>query len=136
MTLKPLLAHFRRKMAQLCLWTKICVGFSMYECGFSVPQMRQFCFFAYPPSSKWASSEKMIFFLLKSASSVSRSQAHLVKRIQAYIQPYSFGGRIKLIMCQILHELSVTIHEISTNWNKTLNGGPYTGQKKGRCNAI
>ena len=34
--------------------------------------------------------------------------------VQAYTQPYSFGGRIKLIICQIRHELSVTIHEIST----------------------
>ena len=33
-------------------------------------------------------------------------------------QPYSFGGRIKLIICQIRHELSVTIHEISTSWKK------------------
>ena len=38
------------------------VGFSMYACGFSVSQMRQFCLFTYPPRSKWASSEKMIFF--------------------------------------------------------------------------
>ena len=39
-----------------------CVGFSMYAWGFFVPQMRQFYFFAYPPRSKWASSEKVIFF--------------------------------------------------------------------------
>ena len=39
-----------------------CVGFSMYACGFFMPQMRQFCLFIYPPRSKWASSEKMIFF--------------------------------------------------------------------------
>ena len=57
-----------------------CVWFSVYACGFSAPQMLQFCLFAYPPWSKWASSEKMIFFLLKSASSVSRSQAHLAKQ--------------------------------------------------------
>ena len=40
-------------------------------------------------------------------------------------QPYSFGGRIKLINCQIRHELSVTIHEISAGWKKMLDGGPY-----------
>ena len=39
-----------------------CIGFSMYACGFSVPQMRQFRLFTYPPRSKWASSEKMFFF--------------------------------------------------------------------------
>ena len=58
-----------------------CVCFSMYVCKFSVSQMRQFYLFTYPPRSKWASSEKMIFFFLpKSASSVSRLQAHLAKR--------------------------------------------------------
>ena len=32
-----------------------------------------------------------------------------------------------LIIYQIRHELSVTIHEISTSWKKnTLDGGPYT----------
>ena len=34
--------------------------------------------------------------------------------VQVYTQPYSFGGRIKLIICQIRHKLSVTIYEIST----------------------
>ena len=48
-------------------------------CGFSVPQMRIFCLLTYPPRSIWASFEKMIF-LSKSASSLSRSQAHLAKR--------------------------------------------------------
>ena len=38
--------------------------------------------------------------------------------VQAYTQPYSFSVRIKLIICQIRHELSVTIHEISTGWKK------------------
>ena len=33
--------------------------------------------------------------------------------VQAYTQPYSFGGRKELIVCQIRHELNVTIHEIS-----------------------
>ena len=65
-----------------------------------------------------------MIFLPKSASSVSRSQAYLPKRKQAYTQPYSFGGKIKLIICQIRHELSVTIHEISTSGKKTLDGGP------------
>ena len=39
-----------------------CVGFLMYTCVFSVLQVRQFCLFTHPPRSKWASSEKMIFF--------------------------------------------------------------------------
>ena len=40
---------------------------------------------------------------------------------EAYTQPYSFGGGIKLIICQIRLELSVTIHEIY--------GGPYGSRK-------
>ena len=74
----------------------VCVGFSMYACGFSVPKIKM--------SFIW----KKDFFLLKLASSVSRSQA--------YTQLYSFGGRIKLIIWQIRHELSATIHEISARW--------------------
>ena len=38
--------------------------------------------------------------------------------VQAYTQPYSFGGRMKLIICQIKHKLSITIHEVSTSWKK------------------
>ena len=34
----------------------------MYTCRYSVPQMRKFCFFTYPPRSKWTSFEKMSFF--------------------------------------------------------------------------
>ena len=34
---------------------------------------------------------------------------------EAYTQPYSLGGRIKLIICQIRLELSVTIHKRSTS---------------------
>ena len=55
---------------------------------------------------------KMSFILPKSASSLSRNV------VQAYTQPYSFGGRIKLIIYQIRRELSVTVHEISTRWKK------------------
>ena len=42
-----------------------CVGFSMYACEFSVSQTRQFPLLTYPPRSKWASSEKMVFFFAK-----------------------------------------------------------------------
>ena len=51
----------------------------MYACGFSVPQMRQFCLFTYPPRSNELLLKRW-FFLPKSGSSVSRSQAHLAKR--------------------------------------------------------
>ena len=55
------------------------------------------------------------FFLAKSASSVSEAKTRFPSVVQAYTQPYLFGGRIKLIICQIRQELSVTIHEISTS---------------------
>ena len=41
------------------------------------------------------------------------------------VSRYSFGGRIKLIIRQIRHKLSVTIQKISTGWKKKLDGGPY-----------
>ena len=57
--------------------------------------------------------------------------------VQAYTQPYYFGGRLKLIICQIRHELSVTTHEISTSLKKkTLDGGPYTKQAEKVLNFI
>ena len=67
----PLLAHFRRKIMPLDqnphqTTTRFdYVGFSMYVCGFSVLQMRQFCLCTYPQRSKWTSSEKMIGFFCK-----------------------------------------------------------------------
>ena len=64
----------------------------------------------------------MIFFLPKSESFVSRSVAIFPSVVQAYTQPFSFGGRIKLIIGQIRHELSVTDHEVSTSWKKILGG--------------
>ena len=87
-----------------------CVDFSMYVCRFSVPLMRQFCLFTYPLRSK-ASSVKMFSI------------------VQASTQPYSFGGRIKLIICQMRHELSVAIHAIRTGFKKTLDNGTYIYQK-------
>ena len=67
-----------------------------------------------------------IWKLPKLASPGSRSQAHflaLFKRI------HLFDGRIKIIICQIKHALSVTIHEISTSCKKRLDGGSYILKK-------
>ena len=44
----------------------------------------------------------------------THSVAIFLSVVQVYTQPYSFGGRVKLVICQIRHELSVAIHEIST----------------------
>ena len=103
------------------------VGFTMYACGFSVSQMQQFYLFTYPPKSKGASSEKMIFF-----AKIGIFCKLIASPLgEAYTQSYSFGGRIKLIIRQIRHKLSVTIHEISTSCKKeTLDDGPYIIQRK------
>ena len=94
-----------------------CVGFSTYTCRFSVPQMRELCLFTYLPRSKWASSEKMIF-LQKSASSVSRSQAHLAKRKHIGLSigfnswtNWTFYGVIPRSLCKI------RINDISEMFN-------------------
>ena len=54
------------------------------------------------------------FFFAKIDIFCKSIAAPLPSIVQQYTQPYSFGGRIKLITCQIRHELSVTIHEIGT----------------------
>ena len=67
------------------------------------------------------------FFFAKIGIFCESIAGPLTSIVQAYTQPYSFGGRIKPIIYHIRHELSVvTIHEISTSWKKTLDGGPYT----------
>ena len=69
-----------------------------------------------PAEIKMSFIWKYDFFLPKSASSVSRSAAIFPSVFQAYRQPYLFGGRIKLITCQMRPELTIAIHEISTSW--------------------
>ena len=64
--------------------------------------------------SKWASSEKKIF-LAKISIFCKSIAGPLPNVVQAYTQPYSFGGRIKLIIWQIRHELSVTIHVLGAS---------------------
>ena len=80
--------------------------------------MLQFCLFTYPPRSKWTSSEKMTVFA-KIGNFCKSIAGPLPSVAKAYTQPYSLGG----IICQISHEVSITIHEIITCWKKTLNGG-------------
>ena len=83
---KCVFAHFGRKKAQLCLWTKIhnkqwlVLGASAFQC---MPAGFQDQNELHP----------------KSASSVSRSVAIFPGVVQAYTRPYSFGGRIQLIIC-------------------------------------
>ena len=160
-------------MTQLCLWTKIRIkqwlvlGAPAFQCmraGFLCPKCENFACL----HTRQYQNELHVKRSAKSASSISRTQAHLAKRkriwmvnwlqlftlwlielrsygadsafllqhivqyyhdfhsnveifpsvVQVYKQPYSFGGKIKLIICQIRHELSITINEISTSWKK------------------
>ena len=58
------------------------------------------------------------FFFAKIGIFCNSIAGPLPSVVQAHTQPYSFGGRIKLIICQVRHELSVTIHEIRFSWKK------------------
>ena len=89
------------------------VGLSMYACGFSVAQM--------PAKIKMSFIWKDDFFA--KIGIFCKSIAGPL--VQAYRQPYSFGGSIKLIICQIGHEVSVAIHAIYISWKKMLDGGSY-----------
>ena len=73
-----------------------------------------FHFFFHKITNIWCFSSFKIF---TQCSHTFCNITMIFKIISKYIpaQPYSFGGRIKLIICQVKHELSVTIHEISTS---------------------
>ena len=91
-----------------------CLGFSMYACEFSVRAKIKMSFIG-----------KDDFFFAKIGIFCKSIAGPLPSVVQAYMQPYWFGERIKLIICQIRHELSITIHEISTSLiNKTLDPPP------------
>ena len=114
-----LLTHFRRKMGQLCLWTKIrtkqwhVLGASAVQCmraGFLCPKCDTFACLRTRQDQNELHLKRWLFFFFFLA---------LFKR-------YTTIYRIKLIICQIIHELSFTIHEISNSWKKTLNGGPFS----------
>ena len=115
-------------MAQLCLWTKIrtkqwlVLGVSAFQCV-RAPNVTIFLVYI-SAKIKITFIWKDDFFFLPKSASVSRSYAIFPSVVQAYTQPYSLGGRIKLIICQIRHELGITTHEISTSRKKTLDGGP------------
>ena len=103
-----------------------CVSFSMYTCGFSVPQMQQFCLFTYLPRSKWSASSVRRLFnayvrVLCAPSILWKSIAGPLSEAHNHLR--SAEG-LKQIICQIRHELSVTIQEISFSWKNPLDGGP------------
>ena len=125
-----LLTHFRRKMAQLCLWTKIrtkqwlILGESAFQCkraGFLRAKCDNFACLHTRQDQNQLHLERW-FFLPKSASSVSRSQAYfpaLFKRLHNHIRSKTN------YLSNHTEKLSVTIYEISTNRKKALDGGPY-----------
>ena len=119
-------------MAQICLWTKIrtkqwfvlcasafqsmCAGFLCSKCdNFVCLHTRQ---------DQNELDLKRWFFFAKIGIFCKSITIPLPSVVQAYTQPYLFGERLKLIICQIRHELSVAIHEISTSWKKRYMADP------------
>ena len=107
-------------MTQLYLWTKIrtkqwlVLGASAFQCmraGFLCAKCGNFACLHTRKDQNELHLKRWFF-----AKIVKSNVAIFPSVVQAYTQPYSFGGRIKLIICQIRHELSVTIHEISPSW--------------------
>ena len=94
-----------------------CVGFSMYVCGFSAPQMRNFACLHTRKDQNELHMKRCFFFAKIGIFCKSIAGPH-PSIVQAYSQQYSYGGRLKLIICQIRHE-------INTSWKK-LDGGPYS----------
>ena len=69
--------------------------------------------------------KRLFFFLAKSASSVSRSQAHLAKQKRIGYTTIFVQRKDKTNYLSN-QTWDVTIHEISTSWKKKLDGGPMT----------
>ena len=92
-----------------------CIGFSLNACMFSVLQMRKFFLYTYPPRSKWTS-----FFFCKIGIFCKSIADPLSQRCSSVYTNMFFHGKIKLIIYQIRHELSFTIHEISCSWNNKI----------------
>ena len=90
-----------------------CVGFSMYACEFSVPQNATILLVYIHAEIKMSFIWKVNFFFAKIGIFCKSIAGPLPSVVQAYTQSYAFGGRIRLIISQIRHELSVTIHEIT-----------------------
>ena len=116
-------------MTQLCLWTKIrtkqwiVLGASPFQCmraGFFCPKCDNFACL-HTRQNQNELQLKRWFFFAKIGSFCKSIARPLPSVAQAYTQqPYSFGGRIKLIICQIRHGICITIHEVSTIWKKNV----------------
>ena len=111
------LAHFRIKMTQLCIWTKIrtkqwlVLGVSAFQfmlADFLCPKCDSFAYLYTHHDQNELHLNRWFFFLPISA------------KVMSQYFPALFGGRIKLFICQIRHKLNVTIHEISTSWKKNV----------------
>ena len=84
---------------------------SIFACGFSVPQTQQFSLSTYPANIEMSFIWKDDFFFFAKIGICCKSIAGpLPSVVQAYTKPYSFGERIKRIICHSRHELSVAIH--------------------------
>ena len=75
-----------------------------HKMRYLVLELTVFIFFQNP----YANSSNIFSCILQHYHDFLSNVAIFTKVVQAYTQAYSFGGRIKLIICQIRHELSVT----------------------------
>ena len=118
-------------MAQLCLWTKIRIKRwhvlckSAFQCmlaGFLCPNATILLSYI-SAKIKLSFIWKDDFFFAKIGIFCKSIAGPLHSVVQANTQPFSLGGRIKLIICQIRHELiRLNKHKMK---KKTLYGGTY-----------
>ena len=114
-------AKFTPNSDSFCIWTKIrtkqwlFLGASAFQCmrtGFLCSKRNNFACLHTRQDQNELHLKKWFFFFAKIGifcKSIAGPPS------EAYTQPYSFGGRIKPIICQIRHELSVTIHDLKEN---------------------
>ena len=101
-------------MAQLCLGTKICIKqwlvsgastFQYMRAVFLSPKCDNFgCLHTRQDQNELHLNRW--FFFVKIGIFCKSIAARLPSVVPAFTQPYPFGGKMKLIICQIRHELS------------------------------
>ena len=98
-----------------------CGCFSMHACGgFLCPKCVYFACSHIRQDQNELHLKKLFFFFAKIGIFCKSITGPLSEAYTNVYKPYSFGGSIKLIICQIRHELSFTIHDISTSWKKNV----------------
>ena len=101
-------------MPQLCLWTKFrtkhwlvlsAPAFQCVRAGFLYLKCDNFACLHTRQDQNELHLKRWFFFFAKIGIFCKLIAVPLPSVVQGYTQPYSFDGRIKLIICQIRHEL-------------------------------